>query len=268
MTVADQRPAAARHRQPERRATGHRGATVVGVLGEVLITLGVLLALFVVWQLWWTDVAAGADQRRAIADLDWVVSEPEARDEAETETETTGPRYDEPAPVMAEPANLTTFATLQVPRFGPDFMPTITQGTSRPDVLDKGGLGHYEGTAMPGQIGNFAVAGHRTTYGKPLNRAAELQVGDPLIVQTPDAWYVYRVTGHEIVLPHQVEVVAPVPNNPGATPTVASMTLTTCHPMFSARERYVVHSELDYWMPVSDGVPPDLVAPADPSGGA
>lgn len=260
MTVTSGPPTAAAEAARAPRPRGGRVAGAVGVLGELLITLGVLLALFVVWQLWWTDVVAGANQREAVAELDWVVSEPAG---PALPADPTGPRRDEPAPVEAEPEHLTTFAVLRVPRFGPEYLATVTQGTGRPDVLDLGGLGHYEGTAMPGEVGNFALAGHRTTYAKPLHRAAELEVGDPLVVQTADTWYVYRVTTSHVVLPHQVEVIAPVPNDPSGVPTVASMTLTTCHPLYSARERLVVHAELDYWMPVSDGVPPDL-----PAGGA
>jgi len=113
--------------------------------------------------------------------------------------------------------------------------------------------------AMPGDIGNFAVAGHRTTFGKPLNRVAELEIGDPLIVWTPDTWYVYRVTETLIVLPTQVEVIAPVPGRPGAVPTERMITLTTCHPMFSARERFIVHGVLDYWAPTSSGTPAEML---------
>ena len=111
---------------------------------------------------------------------------------------------------------------------------------------------------MPGGVGNFAVAGHRTTYGKPFNRIAELEPGDALVVRTADLWFVYRVTEHHIVLPEQVDVVAPVPGEPGAEPERATITLTACHPMFSARERYIVHGELEGWMPVADGVPAAL----------
>ena len=73
-----------------------------------------------------------------------------------------------------------------------------------------------------------------------------------------DAWYVYKVTDTEVVLPRDVRVIWPVPNQEGAEPTERYITLTTCHPMFSARERYVVHGVLDYWAPTSDGVPAEL----------
>ena len=69
----------------------------------------------------------------------------------------------------------------------------------------------------------------------------------------------YRATGHDIVRPSEVEVIAPVPNEPGAEPDNHCITLTTCHPMFSAAERYVVWGELEYWSPVGEGVPAELL---------
>jgi len=251
------RAGARRGARARRRASAV--ATAVGVLGELLITLGVLLGLFVVWQLWWTDVVADRGQAEIVEDLGWVepTFPPRAlpTDEA---TEPPDPRRYDAAPVLGEPAVRTTFATLRVPRWGEDYVRPVSQGTSRSEVLDELGIGHYEGTAMPGGVGNFAVAGHRVTYGKPFNRIEELQVGDPLVVQTEDTWYVYRVTSTEIVSPQQVEVIAPVPGRPGSAPTQAAMTMTTCHPMYSARERYVVHALLDYWMPSDAGAPAEL----------
>jgi sortase A len=233
-------------------------AAVVGGIGELLITLGVILGLFVVWQLWWTDVVADREQARIVAELDWAV-EPDDLLPRPTPTPTEELiEHRDAAPAIAEPAHATTFATLRVPRWGADYLRPISQGTTKQDVLDTLGIGHYEGTAMPGGIGNFAVAGHRVTYGKPFNRIEELQVGDALVVQTEEVWYVYRVTGALVVQPEQVEVIAPVASQPGATPTEAVMTLTTCHPMYSARERYIVHATLDYWLWTEDGIPPEI----------
>lgn len=176
-------------------------------------------------------------------------------------------RRRDPAPVLAAPAEATTFATLRVPRWDPDAALPVSQGTSRSRVLDRLGVGHYAGTAMPGEVGNVALAGHRVTYGRPFHRIEELALGDALVVQTADAWYVYRVTGTAVVGPADVEVVAPVPGDPDAAPTRALMTLTTCHPTYSARERYVVHAELDSWLPVADGVPVELTDPSAGLGG-
>lgn len=234
-----------------RRRAGSVVAGVVGVVGELLITLGVLVGLFVVWQLWWTDVVAEREQAAVVAELDWAWTPERPRPTPEPTAEPPVERTDA-APVMAVPPYATTFATLHVPRWGSDYVRPITEGTGKADVLDTLGLGHYEGTSMPGAIGNFAVAGHRVTYGKPLNRVEELQIGDPLIVQTEQAWYVYRVTEARVVRPSQVEVLLPVPSQPDVAPTQAVMTLTTCHPMYSARERYIVHATLDYWMAPED----------------
>ena len=240
-------------------------ARLLGAAGELLITLGVLLGLFVVWQLWWTDVVAGRHQQEVLQTLDWAYQD-DLRPAGDDEPAPAPAPVEEPVgppPVLEEPTEEgATFATLRVPRWGSDYVRTISHGTSRPVVLDVLGIGHYEGTAMPGKVGNFAVAGHRTTYNKPFNRVEELEVGDPLVVQTPDTWYVYRVTSTQIVLPRQVEVIAPVPDQPGATPTTAMMTLTTCHPMFSAQERFIVHAELDHWLPVQDGTPAEITGGA------
>ena len=250
-------PTAVRQAQHASRRRSSRASSVaygaVGVLGELLITLGVLLLAFLVWQLWWTDVEGDRAQAEVVQELGY--PEPPV---AAAEVAVAQPRYDEP-PVLPEPAHGESFGTLTVPRWTGEPARPLSQGTDRSTVLDVLGIGHYEGTAMPGGVGNFALAGHRVTYGKPFNRIEELQVGDPLVVWTPDAWYVYRVTSSQVVLPPDVEVIAPVPNEPGAAPTERYITLTTCHPMFSARERYIVHGVLDHWATTSSGTPAELL---------
>ncbi len=122
------------------------------------------------------------------------------------------------------------------------------------------GVGHYDGTALPGDVGNFAVAGHRTTWGAPFNPIAELVDGDAVVVETAEEFHVYRVAATEIVLPTDVRVIAPVPSLPGEEPTEAWLTMTSCHPMFSARQRYVVHASLESSTPRVDGPPAALQA--------
>ncbi|GEA87275.1 class E sortase [Cellulomonas cellasea] len=268
MSVATPTRSNPRHSRSSTSSRGHTTAFgILGVLGELLITVGVLLLAFLVWQLWWTDVVGNRAQAEIVQELDWDVA-PTAPtpDATEGPTEPVGPvvaapRRDEP-PVAAEPDHATTFATIRVPRWAGEPERPISQGVERESVLDVLGIGHYPGTAMPGAVGNFAMAGHRTTYAKPFNRVAELQTGDPLVVRTAETWYVYRVTSTEVVTPAQTEVVAPVPGDPGAAPTERFITLTTCHPMFSARERFIVHGTLDYWAPVADGIPAELVGGA------
>ena len=112
---------------------------------------------------------------------------------------------------------------------------------------------------MPGEVGNFAMAGHRTTYGKPFNRIDQLKAEDVVLVETKTTWFVYRVTGHQIVEPSRTSVLLPVPDEPDAEPTVAVLTMTSCHPEFSARQRYVVRAELAATYPHADGVPADVL---------
>lgn len=227
--------------------------TVVRTVGELLITAGLLLMLFVGWQLWWTDVVAGVEQGQIADGLrsDWA----DAR-------RAPAPQESEPAqdpPPMAAPQLGDAFAFLHVPRFGVDYEPKpVIEGTSLPLLED--GVGHYDDTVMPGAVGNFSLAGHRVTYGRPLHQIAELREGDPVVIETADAWFTYRVRSSLIVTPDRVDVVAPVPGEPEAEPTERLLTLTSCHPMYSARERYVVHAVLDSWQPASDGPPASLQA--------
>ncbi|MGV8979246.1 MAG: class E sortase [Cellulomonas sp.] len=264
---------APRHGRPARRTSaGSVALAGLGVVGELLITAGVLLLAFLVWQLWWTDVEGNRAQAEIVRNLDWAQAPTTAPSAASTpgatdSGPTTGPviapphRGEEP-PVEAEPGLRTTFATLQVPRWDGEPERPVSEGVDKATVLDALGIGHYPGTVMPGAIGNFALAGHRTTYAKPFNRVAELQLGDPIVIRTASTWYVYRVTSTQIVNPQDVAVIAPVPGKPGVNPTERSITLTTCHPMFSARERFIVHGVLDYWAPVSDGVPAEIAGGA------
>lgn len=246
-----------RHAPRAGRRSGGVVAGVVGVFGELLVTVGVLLGLFVVWQLWWTDVEGARAQDQIVADMGW--EEPE---EDGPEVAVATEHRDDP-PVPDAPAVGETFAQLYVPRWGEDYLKPIAEGTDKATVLDTIGIGHYEGTGMPGELGNFATAAHRTTYGKPYNKVHELKEQDALVVRTEDTWYVYKVTESEIVLPENIEVISPVPGVKPGEPlpelTERYITLTTCHPMFSAAERYIVYGTLDYWAPVSEGTPKELL---------
>ena len=247
---------------------------ILGLVGEILITAGLVLGLYVAWQLFYTDVLSGRTQSDALDKITW--AEP-VRVPAITAGGTAAVGSQDPsvevalipedlkvfsaagAPVIAEPAEAATFATLHVPRWGTDYVKPVSEGTDRERVLDKLGIGHYTGTAMPGAVGNFAIAGHRTTYGKPFSDINTLQKGDSLVVQTESAWYVYTVTGSTIETPEYIAAIAPVPGKPGEVPTAASITLTSCHPKFSAEKRFIVWGELKYWAPTGNGYPSELV---------
>lgn len=200
----------------------------MGVLGELLLTLGGLVLLFVVWQLFWTDVVSDRAQARTVTSLeqDFVDA---SRDPGK-------------APAAATLIGGDAFAVVRIPRFGSDYERPLVEGTSAAELAR--GLGHYVGTAGPGEVGNFAIAGHRTTFGKPLAEIASLRPGDEVIVETVAGESVYAVRSHTIVRPWESEVIAPVPGDRAAKPTKAMLTLTSCHPRFSAKQRYVVHAEL------------------------
>jgi len=223
----------------------------VRTLGEVLITLGLLLVLFVAWQLWWTDVTANREQAVTIHSL-------------ERDFGPAGRVERVPSDAADPPATLTkvpfgkAFAIMRIPRFGADFARPVLQSTTH-DTLTKG-LGHYVGTAFPGRVGNFAVAGHRTTYGRPFHNIDLLAKGDVIVVETKSSYFVYAVDRHVIVTPDRVEVIAPVPQHPGAKPTQAWMTLTACHPKYSATFRYIVFARLVKSIPRASGLPAAYMA--------
>jgi len=224
---------------------------VFHALGEVLITVGLLLLLFVAWQLWWTDVTANREQAGTIHALERGF----------------GPAGVPPhghvgaAKPVATLRNIPfgeAFAIVRIPRFGADYARPVLQGTDH-DTLTKG-IGHYLDTAMPGLVGNFAVAGHRTTYGQPFNSIALLQRGDVIVVETKASYIVYAVDRHVIVTPDHVDAIAPVPQHAGAQPSQAWMTMTTCHPEFSASQRYVVFAKLVKAIPRASGLPASFMA--------
>ncbi|WP_066523097.1 class E sortase [Curtobacterium ammoniigenes] len=239
-----------------RRAALELGRRLRALAAEGFIIAGIGCALFAVWTGWWTDVLARSDQRTMLAAI-----EPPLQHEP-------GAIRRSAPPVVATPGDRSVFATMRVPRFGADYVRPIAEGVDRRTVLNTVGLGHYPGTALPGGAGNVAIAGHRVTYGRPLFDIAELEAGDPIIIrvvapeQGVDAWYVYRVTASRVVAPTDVDVIAPVPTDPARAPMHDErlLTLTACHPKWSAAERYVTQASFDFWMDAADGTPAEVVS--------
>jgi len=232
------------------------------LLGELLVTAGAVLLLFTAWQLWWTDVVADREQAATTASLsaDWLGAGSASRSDGAGGAPVPAEPPDLPAPAGGE-----AFAVVHVPRFGPDWQPRpVVEGTSTADL--EAGVGHYPGTALPGEVGNVALAGHRNTYGRPFHEIAELRPGDAVVLETAEGWFVYRTTTAEVVPPSQVDVVAPVPGRPGDVPVERLLTMTACHPIASARERYVQHAAFDRFVPRAAGAPAELALPAAPAG--
>ena len=243
--------------------------------GEVLITLGLVLVLFAVYEVWVSNIFADRKQHQAQQKLEqaWQKGQDPLRGED---------KLNLPAGKQVVLPVGDGFANLYIPEFGKDYVKTIIQGTDDGD-LDRG-PGHYVNTQVPGQVGNFALAGHRVGKGEPFLNLDQLHPGDKVVIQTASNWYVYTVLGsqpayqaalklqgsarsnaidaalaspdkqgvpgREIVSPSAVQVIDPVPDHPGLTPTRALLTLTTCHPKYTANQRMVVHAELTRAVPV------------------
>ncbi|MQA94292.1 MAG: class E sortase [Streptosporangiales bacterium] len=195
--------------------------TTLRVVGELLLTSGVLLLFFVAYVLW------GTGDRTA-----------EAQDRLGRKFAARPPLPRERAVDRGEPVG-----TVTIPRLGASSTFVIVEGAGTAELRD--GPGHIPGTALPGRRGNFAVAGHRVTYLAPFNRIDELRPGDAIVVTTRVARYTYRMTGHRVVTPDHTELIAPVPGHAGARPKDRYITLISCHPKFSAAQRYVVLGRLD-----------------------
>ena len=236
---------------PQRRRTDPVRMAIRG-MGELLLTAGLVVLLFVFYEAYVTNWSSADKQRQATAKLDdtWQ----NGRGLVDRLTRGAG------------------IAKMYVPAFGPDFVFTVVEGTDGGTLA--AGPGHYQGTALPGQLGNFAVAGHRVGKGSPFNSLDLLSSCNAIVIETADHWYVYRVlplqaetagwaagkgsqsqckgveplpgryanvVGKAIVLPSQAEVIAPVPGQPGRVPANRLITLTTCHPQFSASQRLIIH---------------------------
>lgn len=210
-----------------------------------MITASVVVLAFVAYELWWTGVTTRHDQHKLLATLhhEWAIGK-----------------------TVTVPPVGSALAILRIPRLGTHYQFAIVQGTSTADLMK--GPGHYPDSAMPGQLGNFAVAGHRTTYLHPFYDINELSTGDAIVIETRSTWFTYRVQdipgtaarGQEIVSPSDVSVAYPVPDqpNPQAVATKRVLTLTSCNPRYSATQRIVVHGLLVNRRPTALGPPPAL----------
>jgi sortase A len=231
----------------------------VGGFGKVLIATGLLMFGFVGYQLWGTGIetarAQNALESEFTALLDGTgaplstttatssttsvastattaTTEPVDTVEVTSPPSTAVPAADQNIPTVEEGDAI---ARLEIPAIGVDEI--VVAGVEKSDL--KRGPGHYPETPLPGQLGNSAIAGHRTTYGQPFYDVDRLQPGDEIITTTPAGRFVYKVTGQSIVTPDRREVVATI------DPTVANLTLTSCHPRWTAQKRIVITSELD-----------------------
>jgi sortase A len=222
---------------------------IIAGIGRTCIASGVLILLFVAYQLWGTGLAEARSQDRLRSDF---------LDALEAPTTTTSSTV----PPSTVPGETTTtqspappvptgeaVAIIRIPKIGVE--KAVVEGVSVNAL--KQGPGHYPTTPMPGQPGNAAIAGHRTTYGAPFYRTDELVAGDLIQVTTRQGEFTYEVREKKVVKPTQNEVLDPSEEN--------LLTLTTCHPRFSAAQRLIIVAELtDNPAPA----PPPPVATTEP----
>ena len=225
------------------RPASARGRLVVRTVGEVLLTLGVLLLLFVFYQLVWTNVTADRAAAAATRQL-------EATWHGGSAEVVPGEEY--PGGIHAG----RPFAFLYLPRLGRDWREPVIQGVSLDDLAK--GVGHYPTSALPGEVGNFAVAVHRATHGQPFAYLDRMRAGDVAVVETATTWYVYRLQASFLVQPTDVDVVAPVPGHPAQRPTQRLITLTTCNPRWASYQRMIIHGTLVAQRAKTQGPPPEL----------
>ncbi|CAM5512481.1 hypothetical protein SAVIM338S_03808 [Streptomyces avidinii] len=239
-----------RGRRRKRPASGGPAVVLSRLAGELFITLGLVMLLFVGYQLWYTNFLADRTVKDTAGSLlqNWDRSPAAA---------------DAPPVAAFEPGQ--GFAILYIPKL--DVKVPVAEGTNKAKVLDKGLVGHYGEdpfkTAMPAdQQGNFALAGHRNTHGEPFRYINRLVPGDKIVVETRDAYYTYEMTSQLAQTPPaNVSVIRPVPVGSGFTSPGRYITLTTCTPEFTSTYRMIVWGRMTGERPRSQGAPPELNSP-------
>jgi sortase A len=219
-------------------------------LGQLLITAGVVILLFVGYELWFTGFYTQQQQSKLTKSIDgqWASKAPAV--------ETLTP---DQVPIGSG------VAVLYIPRFGRHYHFVVVEGVSTADLQK--GPGHYPGTALPGQVGNFYVAAHRTTYLHPFKQIAELRKGDQVVLETKDKWFTYTIENipgtnipwKEIVSPSDTaaaEYAVPDQPDPNKKPTLRMLTFSSCNPEFSAAQRYIIHALLTSTLTKKPGVYP------------
>jgi sortase A len=223
--------------------------TVIGAVGRVLIMVGLLILLFVAYQLWGT----GIYEARAQSDLKSQFNRDLARQGSQSTTTSSGATSTTaptpttaptattgPLPLPPAPADGDPIGVIKIDKIGVDKV--VVEGTSVPDL--RKGPGHYTGSPLPGQLGNAAIAGHRTTYGAPFGDLDQLARGDKISVRTlTGTWDYVLVDDPFAVKPDQTEVLDPT-IDPATGQPQATLTLTTCEPKYQATERLIVKAKL------------------------
>jgi LPXTG-site transpeptidase (sortase) family protein len=198
--------------------------SVAGVAGELVLTAGVVVLLYVAYVLWGTGIHTDRAQD-------------ELRDQMEAQTDENGEPDDQmPLVELSEIDIGDGYAFLRIPRFGENWEWVVVEGTELSDLTR--GPGHYVDTAHPGELGNLSIAGHRSGYGAPFNHMDKMEIGDTIEIETGEGTWTYTIDKAPTVIEAtDVWVVDP-------TPDERRMTLTTCHPRWGSAQRMYVSAVL------------------------
>ncbi|MGW8888453.1 class E sortase [Streptomyces sp. NPDC055749] len=220
---------------------------IVRSFSELCITVGALIILFVLYVLFWTGVKAAGATEGEIDTLQnqWA--------QGAVSVPAPAPPLD-PVPAASAYRDGKPFAMMYIPRFGKGWEWPVLENT-KVGTLKKG-LGHYAGTAPLGATGNFAVAGHRRTYGDPFKDFPRLRPGDAVVLTDGATWYTYRIGRKPYrTVPGDTAVIDPVPRKSGFDGPGRYLTLTTCEPEWGSSHRLIAWAHLDATQPVTDGKP-------------
>ena len=216
---------------------------VLGAVGRVLVTLGTLLLLFVAYQLWGTGIyqARAQDDLRGQFEHSLEQGSPSTTTSPGAPPSTLAPSSETPTlgPLTVPPAG-DALGLIAIPKIGVNQV--FVEGIDVEDL--RKGPGHYPTTQLPGHEGNSAIAGHRTTYGAPFGDLDQLAVGDEIKIATLQGKFTYKVTEQRVVDPSEVTVLDPTPDPARSGHQLATLTLTTCNPKYSAEERLIIKAQL------------------------
>jgi sortase A len=219
------------------------GRMLVHVIGELMITVGVVMLLLVVYQLFWTNIESNHKAHQVEKQLQQQWAQPPVK----------GPKVPGDA-----------IGIMYIQRLGKTWEKPIVEGVDLDDLAK--GVGHFLDAQEPGEVGNFAVAAHRATHGEPFAHLDSIQVGDKIVVETRTDWFTYTVDkmpggnaqhpAWKLVDPNFGAVVLPVPEKPGAIPKKQEITLVTCNPRWGHTTRLIVYGHLTEDLKKSAGVKP------------
>ena len=242
-----------------------RLARLTGVAGEVMLTVGALMALFLAWHLVWNDTIQGAKQNESAMNQAQQWNEPTPLESPEAIEPTPVMPSDEPPPVTTAPAAGESFALLYVPRFGADYVRSIAEGVDLETVLNSRtvGVGRYPESNQLGDIGNFALAAHRNSFGAAFGEIGELRIGDRIFVEVPEGWHSYKFRNLEYVWATEIDVLNSFPRMNVDPSGSRIITLTSCHPKFSEAERVIAYGVYEGWYPRAGGPPTEIAQIAE-----